>query len=235
MQGPEERALAIAAPAIDADAALSGLWLRAARGAGDESEARGGAIVAAPHPLYGGSMEHPVCAELAHRCCRARIASLRFDWRGVGASAGLPSGSLDDAADDCAAALAQLAESVDAPLVACGYSFGAAAVLRLASRATTAGPDGARIGLPRLRRLVLVAPPPALFDVAALHAFRGRSLLVAASDDGIASARELEAIARGHDRIRFERVEDADHFFVSGLAELGAVVERFLAGEADAG
>ena len=48
----------------------------------------GGAVIAPPHPLYGGSMDSPVVTELAQACARADFASLRFNWRGAGASAG---------------------------------------------------------------------------------------------------------------------------------------------------
>ena len=42
-------------------------------------------------------MQSPVVNEIAYACQKAGIASLRFDWRGVGASAGEPSGSAGDA------------------------------------------------------------------------------------------------------------------------------------------
>ena len=48
------------APDLPAGASLEGLWLPPA-----EAEPRGGAIVAAPHPLMGGSMDSPVATELA--------------------------------------------------------------------------------------------------------------------------------------------------------------------------
>ena len=103
----------------------------------------GGAVIAPPHPLYGGSMDSPVVAELAHACRGADLASLRFNWRGVGASGGEPTGDLDAAAEDYAAGLAFLAESVDAPLVACGYSFGALAAARCSAGRTI--PEVARV------------------------------------------------------------------------------------------
>src|SRR5271166_3947152 len=96
----------IACESLGAGAALEGLFLHAA------GPSRGGAVVAPPHPLYGGSMENPVVSELAFVCARAGLASLRFNWRGVGASSGVPSGALADAADDYAAALSHLRDSV---------------------------------------------------------------------------------------------------------------------------
>ena len=108
-----------------------------------------GALIAPPHPLYGGSMDSPVVSEIAWASARAGIAALRFNWRGVGASAGLASGETRDADADYAAALAHLAETVPGKVVACGYSFGAAAALR-----------AARLH-PRIGRVLLVAPPGA--------------------------------------------------------------------------
>ena len=54
-----------------------------------------GAVVAPPHPLYGGSMDSPVVTEIAHACANTQTASLRFNWRGVGGSAGQMSGEPD--------------------------------------------------------------------------------------------------------------------------------------------
>jgi alpha/beta superfamily hydrolase len=224
VRSPEERSVPIPAP-FAADAALSGVWLRAATG---ENAAGGGAIVAAPHPLYGGSMDHPVCSELAYRCAHAGFASLRFDWRGVGASAGLPSGDLDDAAADCTAALEQVADSTDGPLAACGYSFGAAALVRMVARLRDDPSAGARAGFPRLRRLVLVAPPPGLLGETPLAGFRGRALLLAAAADGIADPDAIERIAAALPGARFVRIPDADHFFMTGTDELGRETARWL-------
>ena len=117
-----------------------------------EGEAAGGAVIAPPHPEYGGSMESPVVGELAFACERAGLASLRFNWRGVGASAGEISGDPAVADQDYAASLDFMEETLEGSLVACGYSFGAAAAAR-ASR-----------GRARVRRLLLVSPPPPLLD-----------------------------------------------------------------------
>jgi hypothetical protein len=195
----------------DPDRALEGIFVP---GAGDD-----GALVAPPHPLYGGSLENPVVGEIAWACQRAGLATLRFNWRGVGASAGERSGEPADADADYASALAELAASVPGLLVAAGYSFGAAAALRVALREA------------RVRRLVLVAPPPSLLDAAALAAFRGRLLVVTGEQDAIAPPAALREQSAAAARCVFEEIPEADHFFGAGLARLGQVVHAWLAGE----
>jgi alpha/beta superfamily hydrolase len=210
---PEERAVAIAREG--AALALDGIFLGAAG-----ASAADGAVIAPPHPLYGGSMQSAVVNEVAYACQKAGIASLRFDWRGIGGSAGEPSGSAGDADEDYGAALLHLEETVNGELIACGYSFGAAAALRA---------GGAH---PRVTRLVLVSPPPSLLDPNALARFAGRVFLATGEDDAIAPARELEALAARARRARFLAIPGCDHFFAVGLAELGRELSAWLAGPA---
>jgi len=190
--------------------ALEGIFL-----AGHE-DAASGAIVAPPHPLFGGSMDHPVCNELAYACSDAGLASLRFNWRGVGASAGSPSGEPDDADSDYEAATRYLGETVEGPLVAAGYSFGAATAIRAACRE------------PRCRRLLLVAPPLSMLDREALSGFGGSVLIIAAGHDEFSPVAELQALAEGLPRASFHRIHDADHFFMAGLADIARIAGDWL-------
>ena len=203
----EERQVAI--PMRGGDLVLAGIFVAGAPGVD------AGAVIAPPHPLYGGSMESPVVAELAHACGRAGLATLRFDWRGVGGSAGTPSGAAGDADEDYAAALEHLAETVAGPLAACGYSFGAAAALRAAARS------------PRVREAILVAPPPALLGQAPLAAVR-RVLVVAGEQDRIAPPEALRALVADLRSASLAVVPEADHFFAAGLAEIGRAAARWL-------
>ncbi|MBW2422162.1 MAG: alpha/beta fold hydrolase [Deltaproteobacteria bacterium] len=178
---------------------------------------RGGAVIAPPHPLYGGSMESPVVGEMAHGFERAGIATLRFNWRGVGASAGEVSGDLAVGQEDYLAALDFLADTLPPPLIASGYSFGAAAAL-----AASAGP--------LVRRLVLVSPPPALLDRDRLADFHGKILIATGAWDEVAPARELEGLEAPHAELELRVLEETDHFFMGGpgLRELAAALVDWL-------
>jgi uncharacterized protein len=176
-----------------------------------------GAVVAPPHPLYGGSMDSPVVAEIVWACQSAGYASARFNWRGVGASGGDPSGEPAAADADYAAALAYLEETVEGAIVAAGYSFGAAAAVRVALQS------------PRVRRLLLVAPPPALLAADALARFRGRTLVLVGSQDSFAPRAELAERLGNDARRRLEVIPGADHFFTSGLAEISRRAREWLA------
>jgi alpha/beta superfamily hydrolase len=196
----------------DSGESLEGTFLAGA--SGDER----GAVIAPPHPLYGGSMESPVVAEVAFACHRAGIATLRFNWRGVGASAGEPSGEERDADDDYGAALMHLAETVPGALLACGYSFGSAAAVRAAERS------------PRVRRLVLVAPPPQLIAPARIAALRARVLVVTGDRDHFVPLPALKDAFASAANVTLRVLPGVDHFFMNGLSALGREVHEWLGG-----
>src|SRR5256885_14150105 len=113
-------------------------------------------VIAAPHPALGGSMLSPVVAELAWALTRAGHPTMRFDYRGVGASRGVSrqvagSGHFADLREEVAD-LQRICEHLLAStqmteVCAVGYSFGAAVALEAA--------EESRVG-----RVVPVAPPP---------------------------------------------------------------------------
>jgi alpha/beta superfamily hydrolase len=199
----EERLVTIACEDLGAGAALEGLFLRA------RETIRGGAVIAPPHPLYGGSMENPVVSELAFVFARSGLSSLRFNWRGVGASAGSPSGDLQEAAQDYSAALAHLRDTAPGFLVHCGYSFGAAAaVAKLDPSALKAA------------ALLLIAPPPQLLALDRLRAFHGEVLIVAGQLDAMAPPASLQRITEEIPSAKLVALPKVDHFFSVGLREL---------------
>ena len=167
------------------------------------------AVIAPPHPLMGGSMESPVLTEIAWACDRASVASLRFNWRGVGGSSGQTSGEESIADQDFAAALDFVAETHPGPLVACGYSFGALAALR------------ASLTHPGIERLVLVAPPTSMLSREALTSFRGKLFIAAGEDDEWVDSQQLSTWLAEAPSGHLESIADCDHFFMSELGVLG--------------
>lgn len=209
----DERMVTIALPeasGLGPGSELEGIFIAGAAG-GDR-----GAVVSPPHPLFGGSLESPVLSEIAHACTRAGIASLRFNWRGVGASAGAPSADPADADVDYRAAVAQMAETVAGPIVACGYSFGAAAAVRVA------------LDEPRIDRLILVAPPPAMLPPGAFERLARPALVLVGELDSLADPEALRDLAAAAGGVEVEWIPLADHFFGAGLADIGRLSASWL-------
>ena len=87
-----------------------------------EGTAQGLAVVAHPHPLFGGTMDNKVVQTLARACVTAGWECLRFNFRGVGSSQGVYDEGRGETQD-----LVKLVEQLapHAPLVLAGFSFGA--------------------------------------------------------------------------------------------------------------
>ena len=176
--------------------------------------------IASPHPALGGSMTVPAVAELAWALTRAGFPTLRFDYRGVGASQGgtrhpAGQGRIDDVSEEAAdlrAAVQQLLESTRGRAAcAVGYSFGAAVALETAGDAL-------------IERLVLVAPPTAVWDFSPLRAIRKPLLVVCAHHDALCDRSRLE-LPEG---AQLAVIAHADHAFLRGLPELGRTVAAWV-------
>jgi uncharacterized protein len=88
-------------------------------------EPRRVALVAHPHPLYGGSLDNKVVQTLAKTMLELGYISLRPNFRGVGRSEGRHDEGLGEI-DDLVRVLEEArARFGDGPPVLCGYSFGA--------------------------------------------------------------------------------------------------------------
>ena len=97
---------------------------------------RGLALVAHPHPLYGGTLDNKVAQILSKTFVELGYVSVRPNFRGVGASAGAHdegNGETDDLIEVVAFARRKLALP-DQPLVLAGFSFGSLVVSRVAKR-----------------------------------------------------------------------------------------------------
>jgi len=169
------------------------------------AHASGAAVVAHPHPLFGGTMHTKVVHRTAKLLAeRFHLPALRFNFRGVGASAG----SFDEGrgeTDDLVAATRWLRERyAGGPLVLAGFSFGSICAARAAS-------------LLRPDVLLLIGVPLDRWPEEEAHALRGANVSwVQGSEDQFGSgALALETAARHG--FRADVVPGADHFFTGRL------------------
>jgi len=147
--------------------------------------AAGLALVCHPHPLHGGTLDNKVVQTLARAAVGCGLTSLRFNFRGVGGSAGRwdeGRGEVDDAAAALATLRAQVPGGEALPLVLAGFSFGAAMAARLAARLAEAGTPP--------QALLLVGPAVRNFPVPALPA--GSVVLHGEADDVVPLAAVLD-------------------------------------------
>lgn len=175
-------------------------------------------VIAGPHPRFGGNMDAPACAEIVWHLARRAHPTLRFNWRGAGASTGtsrVPE-SIDDEVGDLERVVDHHAAGAQCALV--GVSFGCAPAAFVAARH------------PLVERVVLVAPlVQALpFDFDALVASGIPTSVIAGGADTTAPVDAIQAAVRG--RCRVEVIHGAGHAFTAGLVELGRRVAAFLPG-----
>ena len=103
------------------------------------------AVIAHPHPLFGGTMDNKVITTLAKVFVDAGVAVYRFNFRGVGATEGKHDEGRGETDDLLRVAAHASAEVSHVPLYLAGFSFGGAVATRASESL-------------EFRQLVLVAP-----------------------------------------------------------------------------
>ena len=177
-------------------------------------EATAGVVVCHPHPQYGGSMENDLVVALVTALRRAGLATLRFDFRGVGASGGTHDNGRGEV-DDALAATATLRARLDVPRVSLvGYSFGSV----MALRAGCDDPEGTT-------GIVAIGPPVRMLGLDFLAGCRVPLAFVTGDRDQFCPLATLEA---GRERFApastLTLIPGADHFFGGHLDALAARV-----------
>ncbi|WP_308389888.1 alpha/beta fold hydrolase [Acidithiobacillus sp. AMEEHan] len=184
-----------------------------------EKETRGiVAVILHPHPLYGGTLNNKVVHYLSRTCNLLGIPSLRFNFRGVGKSAGRYDAGRGEV-EDCLAVLDWVTERRPGfPIWLAGFSFGAFVAYQAASRDA------------RVERLLTVAPPINLFDFSVAPVPRCPWTVVQGQEDELVPAKEVSAWLESLS-VQPARIDlPADHFFHGKLTLLqNALLDRFQA------
>ncbi|MEO9101852.1 MAG: CocE/NonD family hydrolase [Burkholderiaceae bacterium] len=184
--------------------------------AGDQP-LRGVAVIAHPHPLYAGTMDNKVVQTMARAFVQSGFAAVRFNFRGVGDSAGVHDEGRGEA-DDLLAVLEQVAPQ--GPIALAGFSFGAFVAGRALQTLWSArAPE----------RIVLVGTAVSRFEVPALPAeAQERTLVLHGEKDDTVLFADVLDWARPQ-ALPITVVPGGGHFFHGQLPLLKSLVMRHLA------
>ena len=171
------------------------------------------ALICHPHPQFGGTMDNKVVQTLAKAFAELGCATMRFNFRGVGNSAGVFDdgvGETEDAAAALAWARAKLPSS--APLIAAGFSFGCFVQTLLLPRSQP-------------QQLVLVGPAVNRFKIPEVAK---DTIIIHGEEDDVVPLADVMNWARPQG-LPVTVFPGAGHFFHGRLTELKAVIKRNVA------
>jgi len=174
-------------------------------------------VIGHPHPQFGGTMHTKAVFQTAKAFSRIGCAVLRFNFRGVGTSAG----SFADGAgerDDFRAALDFMhAGYPGVPLWAGGVSFGAWIAL------TVGAAD------PRVSTLVGICPPLSRYDFEPVRGSVKPKFFIQGERDEVCPLKEMQAFyASAADPKELVVIDAADHLFDGKLVEVAEAIEDLL-------
>ncbi len=179
---------------------------------------RGVAVVAHPHPLFGGSLSNKVVQTLARAFVQQGWRTVRFNFRGVGRSAGEHDNGRGEL-DDLLAVVGHQAPT--GPLCLAGFSFGAFVTSHAVARLHGQRP---------LERIVLVGTAASRFEVAPIPAeLHDRTLVIhGEADDTVPLASVMDWARPQHLPVLV--VPGVAHFFHGQLPLLKSLALRHLGG-----
>ncbi len=172
----------------------------------DPGKRRGIALIAHPHPLFGGTMENKVVQTLARSFSELGYLAVRFNFRGVGQS----EGAYDEGRGETLDALAVIEHlkktEGDLPLLLSGFSFGGFVQAKVSQEIEP-------------EKIVLVAPAVKKFDVPSVR----EPLLIHGEEDDVIPLSDLFEWARpqGHAVVV---LPGTGHFFHGRLTQIKKIV-----------
>ncbi len=182
----------------------------------------GVAVVCHPHPLGGGSLHNKVVFRAARGLENANVATLRFNFRGVGTSAGKHDDGEGEQGDVMAAIDWVTKMHPGKKLFVGGFSFGAWVASRVACE------------LPYVDAIFLIGAPVNKYDLGYLKSCEKPILFLHGTQDEHGEVGKLEKLAQQVRNAESVIVTGADHFFTKQLdavdETMRAWAEEILAG-----
>ena len=172
------------------------------------------AVLCHPHPLFGGTLHNKVVHTLARSLRERGAATVRFNFRGVGASEGQHEGAAGETDDALAVARWASERWPGVPLLWAGFSFGGAIAIRAAAELQP-------------QWLVTVAPAVDRVSVEGVRMPQVPWLIVQGdADDVVSTASVSEWAARQAPHARLRLLPGVGHFFHGHLHELADCVRE---------
>lgn len=172
-------------------------------------------VICHPHPLYGGTLDNKVVYTLARALHDLGMPTIRFNFRGVGKSAGTYDEGRGETDDALAAIAAGREKWPGAGVWLAGFSFGGAVAIRAAARA-------------RPERLITVAPAVRRVPVDDVAMPTIPWLIVQGDADDVVNAQDVVDWARSLPHVpELALLNGVGHFFHGKLNELRAAVVAF--------
>ena len=183
----------------------------------DEGRIGRNAVLCHPHPLYGGNMHNNVVQTARQAFAGLGWRTLRFNFRGTGASGGHPAQGLKDAED-----LIGISEYLNArspgPIDFAAYSYGAWATMEAIRMGLT--PDS----------IILISPPLDFISFDGLKLPDVPRLVTIGNHDDFCSIESLEKwlSSQPGPTVTLEIFPGVDHFYWGAERDLSAKIEAFL-------
>lgn len=175
--------------------------------------ARATAVVAHPHPLHGGTLHNPVVFHADRELHRSGFTTLRFNFRGVGTSAGEHDNGRGEVEDYDAAAIWLRGVAPDLPLFAVGFSFGSWCGLRYA------------VANPSVAAVIAIGIPIRNYPFDEVERLRRPLAVVQASEDEFGTPDEVrKVLERGRPQGVLRVIENTTHLFPKRAPEAGVAV-----------
>ncbi len=165
----------------------------------------GVAVVCHPHPLGGGTLHNKVVFRAARGLENANVATLRFNFRGTGASAGTHDNGEGEQADVTAAIDWVRRKHPQVKLIVGGFSFGAWVSSRVACELESV--DG----------IFLIGTPVNKYDFGYLKSCEKPMLFLHGTNDEHGDVSKLENLVQSVRNAESVIVTGADHFFTKQL------------------
>jgi len=159
-------------------------------------------VAANSHPMFGGNMNDPLITKLCNAAVTHGIASLRFDFRGVGKSQGeFTNGSKEQIDLKAAIDILDILPDIDSKrLILVGHSFGAAMILKILKQ------------FKKPCSLILIAPPISSVMKSKIIFDNRPKLFMVGQNDHVVSSIQLKRILDGaKNPVPFVEIQNSNH------------------------